>query len=364
MAALEEERRQRQLRARIDEKRRWEEALRAQEGALRGQESSRIEEERRLDEGRRWEEALRAQESSRSEGAARQENTSQDTALPSVLDMARELEDERRRAQEADERRRAQEAAVRSKLEKDLQRAKRDAAVKAMLQAEDNRVDGWADEMIRLEEEVGCALLADKSERLEKEWRQSQEAAEEDRLWDEKDRTQKWAVELEMQKHKGAPAPAANRGTETDVILLGPLGQMAVGAEESIESFVYPKDDKKTAEDVRFIKQSLSKAFVSETIDDVKLDALVRAFRPIQFDSFTEICRQGDLEDCFYIIKSGKVKFEVDGEEVGAAGVGHSFGGLALHESPTPRTSSALAYGGAVQLWRAEGADFRLVPNY
>lgn len=87
---------------------------------------------------------------------------------------------------------------------------------------------------------------------------------------------------------------------------------------------------KKDKADNDLILSALSKNFVFADLGKEALAPLVEAFEPCSFNSCDVIIRQGDAGDFFYIIKSGKVTFQVNGVDVGSAQKGSSFGELSL----------------------------------
>ena len=69
------------------------------------------------------------------------------------------------------------------------------------------------------------------------------------------------------------------------------------------------------------------------------MKTILDAFDKVQFEKDEEIVKQGDEADYFYVIFEGNVHYEVDGEEVGIATPGSSFGELALlYTSPRSAT--------------------------
>ena len=60
------------------------------------------------------------------------------------------------------------------------------------------------------------------------------------------------------------------------------------------------------------------------------MNTLVNAFENHEAESGDRIITQGETGGHFYILRSGRVAFVVDGHEVGRAVPGNSFGELAL----------------------------------
>lgn len=93
---------------------------------------------------------------------------------------------------------------------------------------------------------------------------------------------------------------------------------------------IKPHKSKKDQADNDLILAALSKNFVFADLSNESLAPLVEAFEPCAFNAGNVIIRQGDAGDFFYIIKSGKVIFQVNGVDVGSAQKGSSFGELSL----------------------------------
>jgi CRP-like cAMP-binding protein len=63
---------------------------------------------------------------------------------------------------------------------------------------------------------------------------------------------------------------------------------------------------------------------------DDELGRIGALTRPREFDAATEIMRQGDEGDEFYVVVEGEASAVVDGDEVGTIGPGGFFGEMAL----------------------------------
>lgn len=128
-------------------------------------------------------------------------------------------------------------------------------------------------------------------------------------------------------------------------------------SQEMIGNFkapVYEKSD----DDVEFLLDALADNFVFNTLDEVELETLVNAFENYECQKGETIISQGETGGHFYILRSGKVAFLVDGNEVGRAVPGNSFGELALLYN-APRAATCMAVDGKAGLWRVDQVTFR-----
>lgn len=117
---------------------------------------------------------------------------------------------------------------------------------------------------------------------------------------------------------------------------------------------VYPKSD----DDVEFLLDALADNFVFNTLDEEELETLVNAFENFECEEGQEIIKQGETGGHFYILRMGTVAFVVDGDEVGRAVYGNSFGELALLYN-APRAATCMAVDGKAGLWRVDQVTFR-----
>eukprot|EP00573_Skeletonema_grethae_P002903 CAMPEP_0201691784 /NCGR_PEP_ID=MMETSP0578-20130828/4849_1 /ASSEMBLY_ACC=CAM_ASM_000663 /TAXON_ID=267565 /ORGANISM="Skeletonema grethea, Strain CCMP 1804" /LENGTH=326 /DNA_ID=CAMNT_0048177047 /DNA_START=248 /DNA_END=1224 /DNA_ORIENTATION=- len=117
---------------------------------------------------------------------------------------------------------------------------------------------------------------------------------------------------------------------------------------------IYPKSD----DDVEFLLDALADNFVFNTLDEEELETLVNAFENFECREGEEIIRQGETGGHFYILRKGTVAFMVDGDEVGRAVTGNSFGELALLYN-APRAATCMAVDGKAGLWRVDQVTFR-----
>lgn len=116
---------------------------------------------------------------------------------------------------------------------------------------------------------------------------------------------------------------------------------------------------RKSDQERKSIFKSLKKNFVFASLDEKELETFVRAMDRSKVSKGSEIIKEGDIGDFFYIIHEGKVKFSVSGNDVGTASTGDSFGELALlYDCPRAATCTALE---DCTLWRVDQTTFRRI---
>lgn len=127
--------------------------------------------------------------------------------------------------------------------------------------------------------------------------------------------------------------------------------------QEMVSNFVAPVYEK-SDDDVDFLLDALADNFVFNTLDESELETLVNAFENYEVNEGETIIEQGETGGHFYILRSGQVAFVVDGNEVGRAVPGNSFGELALLYN-APRAATCMAVDGKAGLWRVDQNTFR-----
>ena len=118
---------------------------------------------------------------------------------------------------------------------------------------------------------------------------------------------------------------------------------------------VYPKSE----EEFAFINKALGDSFVFSHLGSKERRTLIDAFEAVEVPEGEIIIKQGDIGDYFYIIQKGKVQYVVDGQAVGDASAGESFGEIALlHDCPRAATCIALT---SCRLFRVGQKTFRRI---
>jgi len=136
------------------------------------------------------------------------------------------------------------------------------------------------------------------------------------------------------------------------VVFAQPLGDIAQG---SFVAKKYPKSE----EDGKLIDEALKKNFVFAGLTSSKRAELIGAFEPVVVKKGTKIIEEGQAGDYFYIVGSGSVDFQISGKDVGTAGMGCSFGELALlYQAPRAATCVAKTQCG---LFRLDQNTFRRI---
>jgi CRP-like cAMP-binding protein len=87
-----------------------------------------------------------------------------------------------------------------------------------------------------------------------------------------------------------------------------------------------------------------------------QLDRIAELGDAVAAPDGSQIVKEGDDADCFYVVTSGKAIVDRGGREVASLGPGQYFGELALFD-PSPRNASVTA-SGMVSLVRLSRDDF------
>jgi cAMP-dependent protein kinase regulator len=154
----------------------------------------------------------------------------------------------------------------------------------------------------------------------------------------------------------------------TAAVVMGTKFAHKHGAHHLKNVFVPPLDDvssftapifQKSQEEKKLIRDALKSNFVFGACSERELRTIVDAFEEFNLGREEKIIVQGDVGDYFYVLKTGKVRFEVNGKLVGNAEEGTTFGELALLFS-SPRAASAIA-DSKVTLYRVDQKTFRYI---
>ena len=126
---------------------------------------------------------------------------------------------------------------------------------------------------------------------------------------------------------------------------------------ENLEDYTPPVFDKSNSE-VELIKKALEKNFFFDDMSPAELDTFIQAFEPFEISKGMAVISQGESGDYFYVINEGDVSFEMNGDYVGMAGAGKSFGELALLYT-CPRAATVYAAAERTSFFRVDQRTFR-----
>lgn len=149
---------------------------------------------------------------------------------------------------------------------------------------------------------------------------------------------------------RSAPALATKGAHHLKNVFAAPL--------EDLPSFQSPVFSK-SHDEKKFIREVLSNNFVFAALSEREMRTIIDAFEAIKVSPNDMIIQQGDVGDYFYIIREGTVRYEVNGNAVGHAGKGNSFGELSLLYT-SPRAASVIAES-ATLVYRVDQKTFRYI---
>ena len=113
----------------------------------------------------------------------------------------------------------------------------------------------------------------------------------------------------------------------------------------------------KSEEEKQFIAEALGENFIFSHLNSRERDTLIGAMEKVIEEKGTEVIKQGEHGDYFYILQEGSIDFIADGEKVGSCDEGGSFGELALlYDAPRAATCSATKI---CVLWKVGALTFR-----
>jgi len=128
--------------------------------------------------------------------------------------------------------------------------------------------------------------------------------------------------------------------------------------QQDVSSFQAPRFAK-TEEDMEFLRNAMRKNFVFTNLSVRQMMTMLDAFEKVQYGPQTKIVTQGEEGDYFFVIRQGKLHFEVDGAESDDLGPGQSFGELALlYDS---QRAACVVSDSACVLFRVDQKTFRYI---
>ncbi|OBA17515.1 uncharacterized protein OGAPODRAFT_23355 [Ogataea polymorpha] len=143
----------------------------------------------------------------------------------------------------------------------------------------------------------------------------------------------------------------ANRRTSVSAEALNPETFGEDGWKPPVHQF--------TSEQLQRLNASVVKNFLFSQLDEDSLKTIIFALEEKRAPQGTEIIKQGDEGDFFYVVEKGTVDFFVNGQKVNSSGPGSSFGELALMYN-SPRAATAIAQTDCI-LWALDRMTFRRI---
>ncbi|KAH3667851.1 hypothetical protein WICMUC_005251 [Wickerhamomyces mucosus] len=154
----------------------------------------------------------------------------------------------------------------------------------------------------------------------------------------------------QLQQHKVPTAFNANRRTSVSAETLNPKG-----IKDDWKAPVFTK----SPEQLQRLTESVTKNFLFSSLDNDSLSTVINALKEVEVPANTDVIKQGDEGDYFYIVEKGLVNFYVNGNKVNNSGPGSSFGELALmYNSPRAATATAET---ELTLWALDRLTFRRI---
>jgi cAMP-dependent protein kinase regulator len=99
--------------------------------------------------------------------------------------------------------------------------------------------------------------------------------------------------------------------------------------------------------------------FIYSALSEKELKTIIDAFESCKIQQGDTFIKQGDIGDYFYIMREGKVRFELNGNTLGHATKGKYFGELALLYT-SPRAASVIAET-PTTVYRVDQKTFRYI---
>lgn len=113
----------------------------------------------------------------------------------------------------------------------------------------------------------------------------------------------------------------------------------------------------KTRGQRQFLLKVLGDNFLFNAYSPKEMEPLISAMQFEQVAEGTEVIKQGDVGDYYYVVAKGKIEYLLNGASVGFAETGGGFGELALLYD-APRAVSCVAVQ-ATELWKVDQITFR-----
>ncbi|KAH3685421.1 hypothetical protein WICPIJ_003606 [Wickerhamomyces pijperi] len=154
----------------------------------------------------------------------------------------------------------------------------------------------------------------------------------------------------QLQQHNIPTTFNINRRTSVSAETLNPNG---------IKDDWKPPVFEKSPEQLQRLSNSVVKNFLFSSLDQDSLSTVIAALKEVKLPANTEVIKQGDEGDYFYIVEEGSVDFYVNGAKVNNSGPGSSFGELALMYN-SPRAATATAETDLI-LWALDRLTFRRI---
>jgi cAMP-dependent protein kinase regulator len=105
------------------------------------------------------------------------------------------------------------------------------------------------------------------------------------------------------------------------------------------------------------IRKALKTNFVFSSLTAAEIEDFIDFMKMEKFQAGAVVIKQGEPGDYFYVVEAGNFTYSIDGQQVGAAHPGSSFGELALMYN-SPRAATVIADEDAV-VWSLNRVTFR-----
>ncbi|SCV01646.1 LAMI_0G12794g1_1 [Lachancea mirantina] len=115
----------------------------------------------------------------------------------------------------------------------------------------------------------------------------------------------------------------------------------------------------KSEEQLQRLEKAIGKNFLFNKLDTESRRLVINSLEEKSVTQGTQIIKQGDEGDYFYVVEWGTVEFYVNNEKVNTSGAGSSFGELALMYN-SPRAATVVASTDCI-LWALDRLTFRRI---